>query len=256
MDANSMEQARSLLGNLLFFAMRLPNARVMSDFKYISADWIDFPGWFFWPKSRPGVFLLKLQSIQEPMNTNYIDTDYRISYFPALAEPLFEKISCEEQLVRSSELFSNQGVAFATECPHCECSEGAFADLSDGKGIPTVEARQYMNGELFKVGEISFRWQMEKLTRIDIAAPHCDRTYAQKVIEIAMDSGPVRLLEAGEIDRELPCWDIAASFVQSLVSFLPVNIKMRFFSDEKEKTGRAIYSVRQTCCRNTGIVVE
>jgi hypothetical protein len=256
MDTTSIVQAQNLLGNLLFFAMRQPNARSKFDFKYVSADWIDLPGWFFWPKSRPGVFLLKLKDIQTNDAAGIIDTDYRLSYYPALSEPLFEKYSCEEQLVRSSAHFSSQGVAFATECPHCECIESAFADLSEGKGIPTLEARQNMKSELFNVGKLSLHWETEKLTRIAMTAPHCDRTHAETVIEITTDSGPIRLLEIGEIDRELPCWDIAAAFVRSLVEFLPVRVGRHSGCDAKGKNGRAIYRVSQTCCRTTGIAVE
>lgn len=256
MDASSIEQARNLLANLLFFAMRQPNARSKSAFKYVSADWIELPGWFFWPKSRPGVFLLKLKDIQTNDSADIIDTDYRLSYYPVLSEPLFEKFSCEEQLVRYSAYFSSQGVTFISECPHCECRENAFADLSEGKGIPTLEARQKLKGELFNVGELSLRWEAEELTRIAMTAPHCDRTHAETVVEIATDTGPVRLLEIGEIDRALPCWEIAGSFVQSLVEFLPVRVGRHSVCDEKGNNGWAIYCVSQTCCRTTGIAVE
>ena len=256
MNAASIEQARSLLGNLLFFAMRQPDARTNAAFKYVSADWIDLPGWFFWPKNRPGVFQLKLNRIDDAMTDTAIETDYRLSYFPALEEPLFEQFSCAEQLLRVSEFFSCKGVEFATECPHCECSDTAFADLSAGKGIPTPEARRQISGELFTVGEIKFRWEQEVLTRIEIRAPFRDQTVARSAVEIAAESGAVRLLEAGAVDRDLPCWELTADFLPALAEFLPVEILRRSFPDGDEKEGRAMYNVRQTLCRTTGIVVE
>jgi len=128
MNATSIEQARCLLGNLLFFAMRQPDARTNAAFKYVSADWIDLPGWFFWPQNRLGVFLLKLNSITGGSPNTVSETGYRLLYYPSLTEPLFEQFSCTEQFLRASEYFSCSGVAFATECPHCECSDNVFAD--------------------------------------------------------------------------------------------------------------------------------
>jgi hypothetical protein len=256
MNAAGIDQARSLLGNLLFFAMRRPDARTNAAFKYVSADWIDLPGWFFWPKNRPGVFLLKLNCINDALPDVAIETDYRLSYFPALAEPLFEQFSCAEQLLRASEYFSRKGVEFATECPHCECNDTVFADLSSGKGIPTPEARRQISGELFTVGAINFRWELEVLTRISMRAPFHDQTLAQTAVEITTESGPLRLLEAGAVDRDLPCWELAADFLPALVEFLPVDILRRSFAGGDEKEGKAMYSVRQNLCRTTGIVVE
>ena len=256
MNDASIEQARGLLGNLLFFALRRPEAKANAAFKYVSADWIDLPGWFFWPKNRPGVFLLKLNCITEVLPEAAFETDYRLSYFPALTEPLFEHFSCAEQLLRASEYFSCSGVAFATECPHCECNDSAFADLSAGKGIPTPEARRQISGELFTVGEISFRWEPEVLTQIVLRSPFHDQTLARSAVEITTEAGAVRLLEAGAIDRDLPCWELAADFVQSLAEFLPIEILHRSFLDGDENEGRAGYRVRQTLCRTTGAVVE
>ena len=256
MNDASIEQARGLLGNLLFFALRRPDAKANAAFKYVSADWIDLPGWFFWPKNRPGVFLMKLNYSNDALADTAIATDYRLAYFPALAEPLFEQFSCAEQLLRASEYFSCSGVAFATECPHCECSDNAFADLSAGKGIPMPEARRQISGELFTLGEISFCWEQDVLTRIGLRAPIRDQTRAQTAVEITTEAGPVRLLEAGAVDRDLPCWELAADFVQSLAEFLPVEIVHRSFSGGDENEGRAGYRVRQTLCRTTGAVVE
>lgn len=252
----NMEYARSLVGNLLFFAMRKPGAKENSAFKYVSADWIGLPGWFFWPQNRPGVFLLKLTNISNALPDHSVETFYRLFYYPSLEEPLFEQFSCSEQLLRASAFFSRKGVEFSTECPHCECNPTAFAELSEGKGIPTPEARQKISDELFAVGEIKFSWKNDDLSCVRVNATYRDQTRTKAAVEILAESGVVRLLEADEVDRDLPCWDLAAEFTQALVHFLPVVVHDHSVAEKIGNEVQASYSVKQTLCRTTGVIVE
>lgn len=245
MNRIDIDDARILLNNLLFFAMHRPEARDKGAFKYVSADWIGLPGWFFWPKNRTGVFLLKLK---ENVSCLY--------YYPSLDEPVFEKFSCLEQLVRTSDLFSRSGVDFSTECPHCECNETNFKDLEGGKGIPTPEARQQISSELFAVGEIMFGWENERLISIKAKAPCRDRTWAKSALDITTETGLLRLLEAGALDRDLPCWELTSEFTQHLTRFLPVDIIHSFANENDESAIQVSYDLKQILCRTTGALVE
>ena len=256
MKSSNIEYARSLIGNLLFFAMRRPDAKENSAFKYVSADWVGLPGWFFWPKNRPGVFLLKINNVLNAFSDQGAEIFCRLLYYPSLEEPLFEQYSCSEQLLRASEFFSRKGVEFSTECPHCECSPTHFSELSEGKGIPTPEARQQISDEFFSVGEIKFCWDKDDLICVRVNAAYRDQTRATTAVEIVVESGVVRLLGKNEVDRDLLCWDLAADFTQALLHFLPVVVQE---SSVVERVGNEVlvsYRVKQNLCRTTGAIVE
>ena len=258
MNSNAdLDNSRTLFNNLLFFAMHRPDAREKGEFRYVSADWIGLPGWFFWPKNRLGVFLLKFQEAFSSTSKQHLTTVCRLFYYPSLDEPLFENFSCSEQLLRASDSFSRLGVDFSTECPHCECVEGAFKDLENGKGIPTPEARQRIAAALFAVGEINLVWLEDDLQRVEVKAPVRDQSWAKDAVDVLTENGPVRLLEAAALDRDLPCWELTSGFADDLVRFLPVDILQQ--SDPQalgNESSFSSYGLRQTRCRTTGILAE
>ena len=256
MNRIDIDDARILLNNLLFFAMHRPEARDKGAFKYVSADWIDLPGWFFWPKNRTGVFLLKLKDNVSSHRNPGGETFCSLYYYPSLDEPVFEKFSCLEQLVRTSDLFSRSGVDFSTECPHCECNEANFKDLQGGKGIPTPEARQQISSELFAVGEIMFGWENDQLISIKAEAPCHDRTWAKTAVDIPTETGMVHLLDRDALDRDLPCWELTEQFTDNLTHFLPVDIIHSFANENDESAIQVSYDLKQILCRTTGALVE
>lgn len=256
MNDIDIDQAKNAMTGLLFLAMNQPEARNAGSFKYVSADWIGSPGWFFWPKSRPGVFLLKLSRAVVSAPANHTSHEYLLHYYPSLNETLFNHFSCVEQMIRVSDFFGKQGVQFSTECPHCDCADANFKDLTEGKGIPSPQTRHLLSNELFVVGKIRLIWQNGDLLRIESTAPVRDQTWAEKPVEIAAQGGTVRLLEAGSLDRDLPAWAITDCFTKELIRFLPLRILHSSSMSSDQPDPVSCYIVRETRCRTTGAPAE
>lgn len=216
--ATAEAQARSRLEDLLFSLVERgvdKDVRVRMHFKYISFDWVGPCGWFFWPRRRQGVYLLKMQS-------SALDGDrFFLYYYPHPDEGVFSDFSLAEQAARVSEVFSSQGVGFYEGCPehgHCDCGEEPFRDLRQGKGIPVPVARERLSASLYWIGALTFGWRCGQLDVLTLEAPVRSRTWAITDIPGPLGDGPA--LRAGDIDRNAPCWRLAWGFVAALAADL------------------------------------
>jgi hypothetical protein len=206
------------MANLMFTATHRPDAREKGAFKYVSFDWTGATGWFFWPKTQLGVYALKADCSESPKQP--VESDWLLYYYPSPQEPLFTTFSCTEQLVRVSDAFSRESVTFSTECPHCDCESGPHVDLLDGKGIPTPEVRETLSPDLFHIGTVTLSWNGYELQSLNAQPSQHGQTWTKEPLDIATSDGVQRLLNAGEMDRNLPCEELTSTFRAMFMAFV------------------------------------
>ncbi|HWQ62233.1 MAG TPA: hypothetical protein VN521_07970, partial [Negativicutes bacterium] len=187
----------------------------------ISFDWTGPCGWFFWPRNHRGVYLLKEQSSAQSEGDRFY-----LYYYPHPDEDVFADFSLAEQVARVSEVFSSQGVQFYEDCcehGHGGCRGGPFQDLRAGKGIPVPAARERLAASLYWVGALTFGWRGGRLRSLTVEAPCRSRTWA--IVDIPGPRGDGPALRAGDIDRNVPCWQLAWSFVTALAADLGTTVR-------------------------------
>jgi hypothetical protein len=218
---SEISQARQIIESTIFAIMERGadhTDRQGMNFKYISSDWIGTPGWFFWPRGKRGVFLVKEQRF-EKLYKNKASADFALYYYPHPEEAVFTDYSFAEQVTRVSELFSREGVAFFSGCcehGHDNCNEERFQDLQEGKGIPTPAARERLSETLFRIGSITLVANNDTLSQAIVQAPIRSRTWS--IVDIPCFNSSELLLNAGEIDRNVPCWELADFFITGLIN--------------------------------------
>jgi len=218
-EGSAFEDIKGIIDGWIHGIIHRDNARDRSNFRYISYDWIEPRGWFFWPKKSTGVFALK-----EALNSDYGTKGalyFNLHYFPDIEEDVFSDFSCAEQLVRVSDLFSKEGVEFVAACMLHEHDDNSvhMEDLSNGKGIPALEARERLNPCLFVIAQIGFHFHDAGLAAVSLYAPSRSATMAVRDIVIRENesSEPVVVVGERETDRYAPAWDIAFQFCRDLI---------------------------------------
>ena len=235
--ADPIDQVKGLFESLILQMISTEGARDSLHFKYISPEWAGNPGWYFWPKSRPGVYFLRLESAS--CHGNQLASRWQLYYYPHPKESVFDCYSLDEQLARLSDLFPSAKPESAC-C--CECSEEHgrhdFSDLPDGAGIPSHEIRERLNSWLFCVGDMGFAWESEKLERYTFEAPEVSLTWAyMDIFATDQQNHKLPLLSRYETDRKIPAWNLCNEFATSLLSdFLLLNI---------------VATLQQECCDHT-----
>jgi hypothetical protein len=217
-ETEPIERAKGLLERAILQMISADEARNRLHFKYVSPEWVGNPGWYFWPKSRPGVYFLRLDSAD--IRKNQLLSLWQLYYYPHPDETVFEDYSLDEQLVRLSNLFpsSEPEPACCCEC-HQEQSQPSFADLPSGMGIPHYDIRPSLNSWLFCIGEMSFAWNIEKLEICTVEAPEFSQTWAYMDVFAATDSEcRLPLLTKFENDRNIPTWKLCSEFSENLMN--------------------------------------
>ena len=217
-----ISQVQGLFESLVLQLISAEGARDILHFKYISPEWAGNPGWYFWPKSRPGVYFLRLESASG--RGDQLASQWQLYYYPHPDETVFEAYSLDEQLARLSDLFPSSKPECACCCDCCEeHAQSDFSDLPGGTGIPVPEVRERLNSWLFCVGDMSFTWEMERLGRCAVEAPDFSLTWAyMNIFATDKKEHPLPLLTRYETDRKIPAWDICHEFAVSLLSDLRV----------------------------------
>jgi len=235
--------ARAEIEELVLRILRRDDAHERSLFRYIGYDWTGDRGWYFWPKGRSGVFALKEQD--SAREDGDLRTVCRFYYYPDPEEEGSSDFSLQEQLVRSSGLFARRGPEPAACCAlHARSSVEAFADLAHGTGIPTLEARQSLCPSLFCLGCLTFGWERNRLRSCSVEAPIRSRTFAHREVFLpSRDGGETRVLRAREIDRDVPCYDLALSFAHMLFADaeLPFTEELQNESYDPDGMGRSLF---------------
>lgn len=219
-----VEQAKFLFENLVLQLIATEDARNILHFKYVSPVWGQKPGWYFWPKSRPGVYFLRLES--SSCQGNRLKSHYQLCYYPHPEENVFENYSLDEQIARLSDLFSSIKPDGEYRCECCdEPAANDYADLPNGAGIPMPEIREQLNSWLFCIGDMNFNWDVdvEKLESCTVEAPDCSLTWAYMDVFATNKEGlEFSLLKKYEPDRKIPSWDICHEFTVNLLKDLSI----------------------------------
>lgn len=220
LDDDPFIVVRGLFENLLLTLISVDNARSSLRFKYVSPEWIGRPGWYFWPKSRPGVYFLRLDTACP--EGGLWDASFALYYYPHPKEDVFERYSFDEQLTRVSAVFSQEKPEGGCGClcagePHA----GHFADLHDGIGLPVPEVREELNAWLFHIGGVALRWDGERLRRCGIEAVNRSRTWACRDVTLTDEDGHAHtVLRRGEPDRDVPAWELCTAFIGDFLAGL------------------------------------
>jgi hypothetical protein len=248
MGTEPVEQAKRLFESLVLQLISVEDARNVLHFKYVSPEWGRKPGWYFWLKSRPGVYFLRLESAF--CQREQLASHWQLYYYPHPEESVFEDYSLDEQIVRLSDLFSTAKPDGACQCECCEeHSAYDYSDLLNGAGIPLHEIREQLNSWLFCVGDMSFTWEMEKLAHCSVEAPECSLTWAYMDISATDKEGcEIPLLKRYEPDRKIPSWDICHEFTVNLLKdLLIIDIGAALLEDCCDNTAgvyrKRIYSI-------------
>jgi len=213
-----IEQAKELFESTILQMISADGARNNLHFKYVSPEWVGNPGWYFWPKSRPGVYFLRLDSAV--IRENRLLSQWQLYYYPHPDEKVFEDYSLDEQLVRLSDLFPKlkPEPACCCECNQ-EQSPHSFVDLPSGMGIPLHTIRPLLNSWLFCIGEMRFAWNTGNLEICTVEAPEVSQTWAFMDVFTETDSEcRLPLLKKYENDRKIPTWNICCEFSENLTN--------------------------------------
>lgn len=202
----SWSKTKTYIDLILHDIMNRDNAKARSNFDYISFDCSGFPGWYFWPKGRKGVYALKELENERRGRRNRHNAFFALYYYPALTEEVTADYSLFEQIIRKSELF-DEGEIHVSGCCHrdeeIDLEPLARCSTHRSKGVPTHYGREVMKGDLFVVASVELQWMKDLLTCCIVRAPERWRT-----------------LVGDKVDRHIPCWELAWFFVHAFTSEL------------------------------------
>jgi hypothetical protein len=208
---------------LIFSILAREGGSGASAFRFIGYDWVGRPAWFFWLKDRPGAYHLQERSHRAANARQAVS--FTLRYYPDPAERAFAGYSVSEQLLRVSPFFQRPPLladapAGAIEEAHHHAP--AHLPASD-PGIPAPEERARLHPRLFAVGAMILVWIRDALRGCVLEAPVRSITRATHDLVLPRPGAgePVRVLQAGEVDRDLPCWEeiamaFCAAFLQDL----------------------------------------
>jgi hypothetical protein len=169
------------------------SARAFFRIKALSDRLTGDPGWYFWLEDFPGVYCCEVVEANQEGET----TTGRlcIRYFPALEEELFNRLSVQEQVVRSSDFF-------------------------DSTGSPTIQGSLTMNETLFVTGSLDVKRKGGRLQFV-LRAPDWWVTRHTEGLWMERPGGQrEEIVRVGERDRNLPAWQVSWSFLDLLLSCL------------------------------------
>ena len=239
---------KDLFENLILNLISVENAKDRLHFKYVSPEWIGNPGWYFWPKSKLGVYFLRLENAYAAAK-GILESSFRLYYYPNPQEKVFDCYSFDEQLARVSAVFGHAK-------PECSCTclclneppTGNFSDLSGGTGLPVPEVRGKLNTWLFQIGDAVLRWESEQINCCKIEAPNRARTWACRDVTVIDQNGHTQtILKRSEIDRDIPAWKLCNDFLSSLLQDLHL---LGFgYSLEEEQLDQTFYTFQKKTFR-------
>jgi hypothetical protein len=208
----SLAVAQQRFEGLVLALINADDARERLHFKYIGPEWLDAPGWYFWPKNRRGVYFLRLESAAGSGPAT--DGRFALCYYPHPDEEVFAAYSLIEQLARVSDLFSRKRPEhIGACCCRPEQAAGDLSDLGDGLGIPVPEKRAALKPWLYSLGTVTCRWEGDRLRRCEVEAPFRSCTWAFGKTAVADGQGnDITVLDRHDLDRNLPAWELCRFF--------------------------------------------
>lgn len=165
-----------------------------------------FPGWNLWFQENTRAYQLALVEActlqdEEPFtdtaspDTMVVKGRFAIKYFPAVDDPLLDNYSCTETLLRIGPLF-------------------------DQTGTPTLVGQGRIDDSCFVVGYLDFRTDTSRsFIELDGMAPNRWRDVRVDGLYIETEkNGKIEAVAPGEIDRDVPGWNLSFFFFDKLFS--------------------------------------
>ncbi len=157
--------------------------------------------WYLWRDDFPGVFALELgeADLHQACENSRPGPRGRfwVKYYPAMEQdPLFDGLSLQEQALRISPLF-------------------------DETGTPNLDSWEDIPEAAFVVGYIEVEFQEDLgWVRVEGTARDFWKVRSPAPVDVRSADKTVRLLEAGELDRDMPGWPVLWAMLDSLVTAL------------------------------------
>ena len=157
--------------------------------------------WYLWREDFPGVFALELG--EADLHEARIGTRpgprgrFWVKYYPAMEnDSFFDGLSLQEQAIRMSPLF-------------------------DETGTPNLDSWEEIPEAAFVVGYIELEFQEDLgWVRVEGMARDVWKIRAQTPVDVPNGDKTIRLLEAGELDRNMSGWELLWAMLDSMVTTL------------------------------------
>lgn len=193
---------QGIIANLFMILMPSTAARRKMCLTGISQPILaDASVWYLWREDFPGVFQLELGEADlhcvRPGTRPGPRGRFWVKYFPALEnDPCFDNLSVQEQILRLGPLF-------------------------DATGTPVLETWSQLPEAAFVVGYLDLDIQEEcGLIRMECSARDVWRSFAQAPVDMDNGQETVRVLDAGDMDRNMPGWALTWPIFDTLVTTL------------------------------------
>lgn len=206
-----MQQASLLLNaGWLQYLGKNPGGKI----SYLSPIPGEKNAWYVWFVNQGGVYEIALLDWQIQKNNEI--SSFILKYYPYPEEALFESFSCAEQVVRLSAYFDNSLIKHSEHEKSCACSQhhGRHCGSPVQKGIPRLQARADIHPALFGIGKIRLTLRQGRL--LQLSADSQDRLMQCSVtgIFVCQGNGPVQIVAPGEVDRDVPGWQLTWTFLE------------------------------------------
>lgn len=197
---DAVAELQGFLSNILMTLMPSSAARKKMRLTGISQPLLhDASVWYLWRDDFSGIFQLELGeadfSQSAPDTRPSARGRFWVKYFPALVDdPAFDALSVFEQGLRLSPLF-------------------------DASGTPELDTWEHLPEAAFHVGYLELELQEDAhLLRLELSSQDFWRTHCTEAVDLETEKGTMRLLEAGEVDRNIPGWPLAWPVLDTLVT--------------------------------------
>lgn len=234
-----MQRVTSFLTSSLLVYFQEASQGSISHVSSIQGDQL---GWYIWLERNKGVYEL----IHFASNTlrEQEESKFLLKYYPYPDSTYFEGLACAEQVVRLSDIFDDSLIKL-NHTGGCACSSLSCKGQHSQrvKGIPRILARKKMNPSLFSVGELDFVMKGNRLREMSLTSQDRWIQYSVSGLIVKQEGVLAQVLAPGEIDRNLPGWEICWEFIDVLVK--EVFSKLGLYSQgctRVAKPGKIYYS--------------
>ena len=183
--------------NMLMTGFRVKRVKDLLNLEGISPVWEETPAWYVWVSSGPGVYHIGLTDFYtNRIGKHHLLTGiFSIKCYPFVNNPIFRTFSTEERLLIQSDCF-------------------------DHTNTPVFEKRHQIPESLFNVAYVAFSVDTEEtLALFTLEGPDALRIsyHAPKVQPYTLPD-QTKTFNPGDIDRNVPGWDIGFSLFDRLIS--------------------------------------
>lgn len=205
------------------------------ELEFISKSESSSLGWYFWLHGVDGVYEIEKKKELRPESR-----EFYVRYYPGKTEPVLEEYSVEEQLLRfDEEVFDDAVIHRPLEehevCPCCaaghphggspencghEMHDRHATETGRPKGIPRLLKKFLLNKEMFLIGALCVTVNTNGAVSAEIKTKKRLVSHAKDSIRIMQEGHPVELVRKGEINRNVPGYELSRKFMEFFGSCL------------------------------------